>query len=99
MTGTGRTNSYGKACWITWERHQRSVSISSELQIPLVELNRAGGRLSRYWRNTLDTVRTLYGERYENVFVQAPSVVLGCLAVVISWLRGYRVIVDAHNAV
>jgi glycosyltransferase involved in cell wall biosynthesis len=64
-----------------------------------VELNRAGGRLSRYWRNTLDTVRTLFAERYENVFVQAPSVVLGCLAIVLSWARGYRVIVDAHNAI
>jgi len=99
MAGTGRTNPYGKACWITWERHQRSVSISSELQIPLVELNRPGGRLARYWGNTLATVRTLFAERHERVFVQAPSVVLGCLAIFIARLRGFRVIVDAHNAI
>jgi len=99
MAGTGRPNPYGRACWITWERHQRSVSIASELKIPLLEMNRPGGRLARYWHNTLATLRALFLERHERVFVQAPSVVLGCLAITVARLRGFRVIVDAHNAV
>ncbi len=99
MAGTGRSNPYGKACWITWERHQRSVSIASELNIPLLEMNRPGGRLARYWHNTLATLRVLLRERHERVFVQVPSVVLGCLAIAMAKLRGFRVVIDAHNAV
>jgi glycosyltransferase involved in cell wall biosynthesis len=100
MAGQGRSeNPFGEACWITWERHQRSLSISTELDIPLLQLDRPGGRVARYWRNSLATLRALFTARHERVFVQTPSVVLGCLAIGVARLRRFRVIVDAHNAV
>lgn len=87
------------SCWITWERHQRSRSLSGQLGIALVELSRPGGRLARYTRNSVATLATLMSRRYRTVFVQAPSVVLAWLALVLSLVFRYRVIVDAHNAV
>jgi glycosyltransferase involved in cell wall biosynthesis len=86
-------------CWITWERHRRSRSLTQELQIPLVELSKPGGRALRYLRDSLATVGKLLGRRHRTVFVQVPSLVLGHLAIVLSALLRFRVIVDAHNAV
>jgi glycosyltransferase involved in cell wall biosynthesis len=88
-----------KTCWITWERHQRSRSLAQQLRIPLVELLISGGRLKRYLRNSLTTLSILRRGRYDTVFVQAPSVVLGIIAVMLSAVLKYRVIVDAHNAI
>jgi glycosyltransferase involved in cell wall biosynthesis len=99
MLENSRATKYADACWITWERHQRSLSITSELGIPLLELNRSGGRAARYFHNSLATIRALLARRYRRVFVQVPSVVLGCLGLLLARLRGARLIVDAHNAV
>jgi glycosyltransferase involved in cell wall biosynthesis len=99
MAGSNRVNQYEGTCWLTWERHQRSISIASQLKIPLLEFNRPGGRAARYWHNSIATVRALFSSRPRRVFVQVPSVVLGCIAIVVARLRGFQLIVDAHNAV
>lgn len=87
------------ACWITWERHQRSRSLSEQLQIPLIELSRTGSRSMRYLHNSIATLRLLMRRSYPIVFVQVPSLVLGHLALGCASLFGFRVIADAHNAV
>jgi glycosyltransferase involved in cell wall biosynthesis len=86
-------------CWITWERHRRSRSLTQALRIPLVELAEPGGRALRYFRDSLATIEALTRRRRRTVFVQVPSVVLGHLALVLSKVLRFRVIVDAHNAV
>jgi glycosyltransferase involved in cell wall biosynthesis len=87
------------ACWITWERHQRSRSLSAQLEIPLIELSRPGHRTLRYARNSIATLAALIRSPWRTVFVQAPSVVLAHLVIVLSAILRFRVIVDAHNAV
>jgi glycosyltransferase involved in cell wall biosynthesis len=88
-----------RACWITWERHRRSRSLTQELKIPLVELAKPGGRALRYARDSWATVVTLLGRRHRTVFVQVPSLVLGHLVLALALVLRFRVIVDAHNAV
>jgi len=89
----------GDSCWITWEQHQRSRSLTSQLLIPLIELSTPGGRLKRYLRNSFATVARLRRGRYQTVFVQAPSLVLGVLAIPLAAMMKFRLIVDAHNAI
>ena len=88
-----------QACWITWEHHRRSRSLTRELKIPLVELAKPGGRALRYVRDSWVTLARLLSNRHRTVFVQVPSLVLGHLAITLSSLLRFRVIVDAHNAV
>lgn len=86
-------------CWIAWERHQRSLSLTRELNIPFIEMDRGGGRLIRYVANSFATLRVLLSKRYRTVYVQAPSVVLPHLVMLMSVLLRFRVVVDAHNAI
>jgi glycosyltransferase involved in cell wall biosynthesis len=88
-----------ETCWITWERHQRSRSLSAQLHIPLVELARSGGRIARYVRESLATFKELAKRRPRVVFVQVPSLVLGHVVLALRSLLRFRVVVDAHNAV
>jgi glycosyltransferase involved in cell wall biosynthesis len=88
-----------RTCWITWERHRRSRSLTQELKIPLHELSRPGGRAQRYFRDSLLTIASLTRHRYSTVFVQVPSVVLAHLALALAVILRFRVIADAHNAV
>ena len=87
------------ACWVTWEVHQRSRSLSRELALPLVEITHTGNRLARYLSSAARTVSALTTGRYRTVFVQVPSVVLGALCISLRRLLRIRVVVDAHNAV
>lgn len=96
---TAAPNVPGIAAWITWERHRRTRSIAEALRIPLTELTRPGGRFTRYFRDSLATIRSLSRLSGRTVVVQAPSVVLGNLAISLRGLLNLRVVVDAHNAV
>jgi len=88
-----------RAKWITWERHQRSRSLTAALNISLVELSQKRSRVFRYVWNSILTLLAVVRHRPRVLFVQVPSVVLGCLAIVISVVARFRVVVDAHNAV
>ncbi len=89
----------GRVCWITWERHQRSRSLAKELDIPLLEFSRPGGRALRYFRDSIATVARLIRNPCSTVFIQVPSLVLGHIAITLSAILRFRVIADAHNAV
>jgi len=99
MVSTAQPHDIAPTCWITWERHRRSRSLTQELRIPLLEMSKPGGRTLRYFRDSLATLRRLVGRRHRTVFVQVPSLVLGHLAILSSALLRFRVVVDAHNAV
>ncbi|HEX4674862.1 MAG TPA: glycosyltransferase [Steroidobacteraceae bacterium] len=88
-----------QSCWITWEVHRRSRSVTQELQIPLVEMSRPGRRAVRYTRNSLATLYRLIRYPQRTVFVQVPSLVLAHLVLALSAFLRFRVVVDAHNAV
>jgi glycosyltransferase involved in cell wall biosynthesis len=88
-----------QSCWITWEVQRRSRSLAREFGIPLVELDQPGGRLVRYGRNSVATLRRLLRHPCRTVFVQAPSVALAVQAIILSVFLRFRVVVDAHNAI
>ena len=82
--------------WITWERQRRSLELSSALGCKLFVLEHKG--LYRYLRCIFSTVKIVHRERPKCLFVQNPSMVLACLAVL--FLRFfYRpfIIVDRHS--
>ena len=84
--------------WITWEIQRRNRSLSSALHADLHELISARSGLRRYLDLVRRTIRLLRQERPQIVFAQNPSIVLAVTAVMMSWLMGYRLIIDAHNA-
>jgi glycosyltransferase involved in cell wall biosynthesis len=90
MTSNGRI-------WITWETHRRSRGLSAALDAQLHEINERSGRLVRYARSTLRTLRILFDARGSVVFVQSPSIVLANLAATFGRMAGVTIIVDAHN--
>jgi glycosyltransferase involved in cell wall biosynthesis len=83
--------------WITWEPHRRSRGLSAALGARLFEINEPGGRLTRYTRSTLTTLRILFRTPGAKVFVQSPSIVLANVAAMFGRLVGHTVIIDAHN--
>lgn len=99
MVATLKHTNSTNCCWITWERHQRSRSLASQLQIPLVELASRGGRLQRYVQGTFATIWRMIRCGPEVVYVQVPSIVLGHLILVLAFFLRFRVVADLHNAV
>jgi glycosyltransferase involved in cell wall biosynthesis len=83
--------------WITWERTRRSRGMSAALDARLYEIEDRSGRLTRYLRSALRTLRVLFASRGSVVFVQSPSIVLANLAASLRSLAGVAVIIDAHN--
>jgi len=83
--------------WITWERHRRTRELAKAFGLELVEMEAAGSRLFRYFPLMFWTVGCLVRRRPRVLFVQCPSIVLGCWAVLLKRLFRYRLIADLHN--
>jgi len=83
--------------WITWERHRRSREISRNLGATLHEFSSSSGRLHRYLRALLFTVRVFARSRGKVVIVQSPSIVLAWFATLCSGVFGFTLVIDAHN--
>lgn len=90
----------GNCCaWITWENQRRNPELASAFGADFFAIvfdNQ--GRLARYARSALQTLRILLGYRLKTVFVQNPSLILSLIAVSTKYLLGTKVVVDAHNA-
>lgn len=66
----------------------------------LVELDHPGSRWRRYLKNLRKTLEVLGAlGRSDVVIVQVPSIVLGWVALAMRSLKGFSIIIDAHNAV
>lgn len=90
-----------KAVWITWERQQRNRSMARELEAELYEIVHGTGRLRRYARCMLDTLKVVRRDRPAVIFFQNPSVVLGLWLVILARMgltRGAALVGDFHNA-
>ncbi len=86
--------------WITWERHRRSVELAEAFGCEYREIDHNNlPRPLRYLRSALDTVAILFGRRFSVVFVQSPSIFLAWIAAMLKPLRGYVLVIDAHNAI
>lgn len=88
----------GKPLWITWERAQRSRSLSRELDAQLVEMVFSGKRWLRYSALASRTLAVLMRSRTKRIYVQNPSIVLAALVVLFGMVSRREVVVDAHNA-
>lgn len=84
--------------WISWETHTRSRSISSALDIKLVELLSKKNRLLKYIILSFQTIKVLFKYKPKVLIVQNPSIVLGYLSLLLKPLLGYKLIMDCHNA-
>lgn len=85
--------------WITWERHRRTIELSSA--IPHTELHELildhVFPPVRYLLLLLRTAFLLLKTHPRIVFVQNPSLILTSFALIVSKLIRFRLIVDAHN--
>ncbi len=86
------------SAWITWEVQVRNRSMARLMNIPLFELILDQHRAIRYPALIIRTLKLIYKNNIRNLFVQNPSIVLAMLAVLLSYVRNMRVIVDAHNS-
>lgn len=86
------------ALWVTWENQRRNRSLSNRLGIPLYQLEHRGSKIARYGVLCVRTIRLLREKKPSIIFVQSPSIVLACLAILYSKFAHCAVIIDAHNA-
>jgi len=87
-----------KNLWISWEVHTRTRSISSSLNIKLIELLSKQNRIIKYGLLAFKTIRALLQEKPKVLIVQNPSIVLGYLSLFLRPLFKYKLIMDCHNA-
>ncbi len=83
--------------FVAWEKHRRSVTLSSCLGIRSMFLEDSFHRLLKYPLFTWKTLLFLFKERPQVLIVQNPSIVLSCLTLVIRPFLQFYLIIDAHN--
>lgn len=86
-----------KSIWITWETQRRNKGIAAALQWPLFEIDLERPPLSRYVLSLYKTARIIAKEKPKVLAVQNPSIVLSFWAVLLRYIFGYLLIIDAHN--
>jgi glycosyltransferase involved in cell wall biosynthesis len=74
----------------------RTHSMVRQLGAELVEVRPGGGRLVRYARSLLRTVRAVHSRRPEIVIATNPSIVLGCALLLLRPFYGFKLVSDAH---
>jgi hypothetical protein len=87
----------GAALAITWFWHRRTAELCEGLDVPLEVLATSRRGAARYFELSLRTLRLLRRMQPRVLFVQNPSLILACLAVLLRSWFGYRLVVDAHN--
>lgn len=97
-TDSGYGKNYNPRLWISWQRHVRSRNLKTFLKANYYEIVISGGRLQRYAKSLLRTIRIIYRERPSLLFIQNPSLVLAGLAMVLRKILKLKVVMDAHNA-
>jgi hypothetical protein len=87
--------------WITWENQRRNRELSLALGCKLYELSEIAS-ITNYVSKCLSgiskTFLILYREKPKLVFCQNPSIVLASFLILVKFVTGIRVCVDAHNA-
>ncbi len=83
--------------WISWQRHRRSQEIASSLGAELRELVSSLPRPWKYVPLFVATGALLFRRRPEVVFVQCPSIFLGCLTALLRPVLNFVLVADLHN--
>ena len=87
-----------KKIWITWERHRRTLELSSVFEdIQLFELESSAPRLIRYISLLTRTILILIKEKPKLVITQSPSNVLALFMVTMGRFFTDKIVIDAHN--
>lgn len=85
------------ACFVTWIRHRRTRELCSRLGIELAEFVTERRGVVRYLHLIPQTIGYLFRRRPKVLLLQAPSMVLALLGVLLRpWIR-YTLVLDAHN--
>jgi glycosyltransferase involved in cell wall biosynthesis len=92
------TWSTGETVWVSWERHRRTRELCAAMNGSLREIVTQRQGVRKYAVLAAVTAWHLIRERPRVLFVQCPSVVLACWAIVLRPLVRYHLVVDLHNA-
>lgn len=84
--------------WIAWERHRRTNELCSYLGIEPTIFESNLPRLIKHPLFTLKTISEIFSNDIETLIIQNPSVLLTLIACLLHKIRGYRLIIDTHNA-
>lgn len=85
--------------WITWEHQVRNISMSRLMGCDYVELESKSSRMVRYFMLGWKTIRLLGSGKYEVIFFQNPSIMLGLICALYKKLNPACLFVgDFHNA-
>lgn len=83
--------------FLTWSSHRRTSGLAAGLGIELLEVISARRGMARHLELIARTLRLLWTRSFRVIVAQNPSIVLATLLVCLRPLRGYRLVVDAHN--
>lgn len=86
------------ALFLTWESHARSRSLARELNVEVFEILYSGNRIFRYCRSLAKTFGVIKRKRPKVVIHQNPSIVLALNLLILRFVYGYKLIMDAHNS-
>ncbi|WP_083260291.1 glycosyltransferase [Marinobacter sp. X15-166B] len=84
-------------CWITWEDHRRSKELAKALCAQYFYIKSTNKFVLRHLVNSIKTVKVLYIKRSSIIIVQNPSRILACLAALLKFVFGYKLVVDRHT--
>lgn len=84
--------------WIAWEKHRRTDSLVSKMNIPLYVCTSKMPRALKHTYSMVKTILFIIQNRPRILFVQNPSAFLTLLAIVLKPIFKYFLVVDAHNA-
>jgi glycosyltransferase involved in cell wall biosynthesis len=91
-------NNVRNMIWIAWEIQRRNIELVKSFGgIRLFQLDINTGRLKRYILLGAKTLKIIFSERPEILFVQNPSIVLTILVLVLKNVFRYSVVVDMHT--
>ncbi len=86
------------ALWITWGEQIRNRTLATLLGVRLVAINYDGGRVLRYLKSSLRTIKIIRESRPAVVISPNPSIVHAYLLLLLRRLYGFSLISDAHHA-
>lgn len=87
-----------KVKWIAWQNHRRTEELCSYLGIKPTVLDSNSLRIFKHPLFVLKTIREIYKGEIETLIVQNPSIILTLVACLLRRVRGYKLVVDTHNA-
>ena len=86
-----------KTIFISWEKHLRTRTLCSKLDIELIEIIHKKNSILRYIYSTWDTYKAITKYRPSILLIQNPSAILAFISNLLKIIFKYKLYIDAHN--